>query len=474
MDVEVAVDDGPANGGIGGDVDDGAVAQNGQELGGDVAAKDGVRLFEDCLGVIGEPVADAGGSRFGREMAGFRIDDLDAGPRRFVDDEGDLEVQAGEEGGAFEGSGRVVGEYESAGVCHLPIVVREVIGYQCMTRRTLIASAAAAGMMAAPKVLKYMGTAGPGLGARIRSMGKQWDIVEYAHEKGLGAAHTTLPADLDAAAVKKLRNQIERYDMRLTVGLRTPRGDADLTKYEAAVKAASEMDGRVVCVHDPFSGRRYEQFKSAAEFHVFDAQCKAAVRRAEPILRKYKMPLAIENHKGWRSGELAEWVKSTGSEYVGVCLDLVNNVSLIETPQQTIDTLAPYTIFVSFKDIGVDFYSDGILLSEVAFGDGLLDLPGIVARFQKKDPKMLFQLEMLTRDPLKVPVFTEQYWNIYDEKSPAPSRDLAMLVGWIRNHPPKVPLPKTSGLTPAEVLALEDKLNQQCIDWARANLPSLA
>ena len=328
--------------------------------------------------------------------------------------------------------------------------------------------------MAAPKRLRYMGTAGPGLGARIRSMGKQWDIVEYANEKGLGAAHTSLPADLDPVAVKKLRDQIEKYDMRLTVGLRTAKSDTDLPKYEAAVKAAAEMGGRVVCVHDPFSGRRYEQFKSAADFHVFDAACKAAVRRVEPILRKYKMPLAIENHKGWRSEELAAWVRSTGSEYVGVCLDLVNNVSLIETPQQTIDTLAPYTIFVSFKDIGVDFYNDGILLSEVAFGDGELDLPGIVARFQKKDPKMLFQLEMLTRDPLKVPIFTEQYWKVYDDKSPAPPRDLAMLVGWIRSHKPKVPLPMTSGLKPAEVLALEDKLNQQCIDWARANLPTLA
>jgi sugar phosphate isomerase/epimerase len=342
-----------------------------------------------------------------------------------------------------------------------------------MTRRTLLGSAAAAGLMAEPKLLKNMGSAGPGLTARIRSMGKQWDIVEYCHGMGLGAAHTSLPADLDPAAVRKLRDQIEKYDMRLTVGLRTPRADSDLPKYEAAVKAASEMGGRVVCVHDPFSGRRYEQFKSAAEFHQFDGVCKAAVRRAEPVLRKYKMPLAIENHKGWRSAELAEWVKSTGSEYVGVCLDLVNNVSLIETPQQTIDTLAPYTIFVSFKDIGVDFYPDGILLSEVPFGEGHLDLAGIVERFQKKDPNMLFQLEMLTRDPLKVPIFTEQYWNIYDGKSPAPAKDLALLVGWIRDHPPKKPLPRTSGLSPAEVLALEDKLNRQCIDYARAHFPTL-
>jgi sugar phosphate isomerase/epimerase len=343
-----------------------------------------------------------------------------------------------------------------------------------MTRRTLLGTAAGAALAAQPKRMRFLGTAGPGLTARARAMGKSWDIVEYAHEKGLGNAHTTLPADMDPLKIKKLRDQVEKYDMRLVVLVRTPRVEADLAKYEASVKACAEMGGRVECVHDPFSGRRYEQFKSAAEFHAFDAACKAGVRLAEPILRKYKMRLAIENHKGWRSDELAAWVKSTGSEYVGVCLDLVNNVSLIETPQQTMDTLAPYTIYVSFKDIGVDFYSDGILLSEVGFGDGLLDLAGIVARFQKRDPKMLFQLEMLTRDPLKVPIFTEQYWKVYDEKSPVPPRDLAMLVAWVRNNPPKVPLPKTAGLSPQGVLALEDKLNQQSIDYARAYLPSLA
>ena len=322
-----------------------------------------------------------------------------------------------------------------------------------------------------------MGSAGPGLTARIRATqaaGKTWDIVEYCHGMGLGAAHTSLPVNVEPGAVKKLRDQVNKYDMRLTVGLRTPRAEGDLPQYEAAVKAASEMDGRVVCVHEYFSGRRYEQFKSAAEFHQFDAACKAGVRLAEPILRKYKMPLALENHKGWRAQELVDWVKSTGSEYVGLCLDMVNNVSLIETPMQTIETMAPYTIFVSFKDIGVDFYDRGVLLSEVALGDGLMDLPGFVAMMQKKNPKMLFQLEMLTRDPLKVPIFTEQYWKVFDDKFPVPPRDLAMLIDWIRQHPPKKPLPSTSGLTPAQVLALEDELNQKSIDYARANLPTLA
>ena len=138
---------------------------------------------------------------------------------------------------------------------------------------------------------------------------------------------------------------------------------------------------------------------------------------------------------------------------------------------QTIETLAPYTLFVSFKDVGTDFYEEGILLSEVAFGDGHLDLPAVVAMLQKKDPNMIFQLEMITRDPLKVPIFTEQYWKVFDDKSPVPPRDLAMLIEWMRSHPPKKPLPRVSGVTPEARLKLEDDLNQQCIDYARANLP---
>lgn len=348
-----------------------------------------------------------------------------------------------------------------------------------MTRRHLLgaaalaSAAATAAPAASPRVLKNMGSATPGLGARRRSAkeaGREFDIIEYCREKSLGAPHTYL-REFDPEALQTMFDKINRYDMRMTVAVRTPRTDDDLPEYEKTVKTLSEMDGRIRCIHDPFSGRRYEQFKTAAEFHEFDAMCKTAVQRAEPILRRYKMPLAIENHKGWRSEELAEWVRSTGSEYVGVCLDMVNNVSLIETPMQTIETLAPYTLFVSFKDIGVDFYDEGILLSEVAFGDGHIDLPAFVEKMQQKDPDMIFQLEMITRDPLKVPIFTEEYWRVYDEDSPVPPRDLAMLVDWIREHPPKHPLPRVSGLTPQERLALEDELNDRSIAYAREHLP---
>jgi hypothetical protein len=40
----------------------------------------------------------------------------------------------------------------------------------------------------------------------------------------------------------------------------------------------------------------------------------------------------------------------------------------------------------------------------------------------------------------------------------------------VHDHPPKSPLPKTTGLSPADQATLEDENNRKSIDYARAKL----
>ena len=49
-------------------------------------------------------------------------------------------------------------------------------------------------------------------------------------------------------------------------------------------------------------------------------------------------------------------------------------------------------------------------VGEVPFGDGFLDLKKIVTVLREKDPNMYFDLETITRDPLKIPIYTDKYW----------------------------------------------------------------
>jgi sugar phosphate isomerase/epimerase len=154
-----------------------------------------------------------------------------------------------------------------------------------------------------------------------------------------------------------------------------------------------------------------------------------------------------------------------------VHLDFVNNVSLCEDPMQTLDNLLPYVTGAHIKDMAVAPYTDGFLLSEVVLGDGFLDLKTMVRKLREKDANLVFDLETITRDPLKIPVFTDKYWVTFDDSySPLPGRDLARTLELVQKNPPKKPLPKTTGLSPAEQLKNEDDNNLASVLYARQNL----
>jgi sugar phosphate isomerase/epimerase len=314
--------------------------------------------------------------------------------------------------------------------------------------------------------LKNMGGEGPGFGNRSRAGG--FDILEHCHTLGLGVVRLNVPQG-GPDAIRAVRSKLDAYGMRCIVSVAPPRTDAAVAAYDASIAAAREMGA--VTTHASFTARRYEEFDTFEAFKASFEAHKKSVERAEPILRKYKMKLAIENHKGWRAAEHAAWVKQVGSEYVGVCYDFGNNIALCEDPADTFRLLAPLTVYVSFKDMAVAPYEGGFLLSEMALGEGILDIPGMVKGLQQRDPNMIFALEMITREPLKIPVFTRKYWGTFDDSSsPLPGRDLARILEIVRTAQSKRPLTTTAGLSPADALKLEDDLINRSIAYARKNL----
>jgi sugar phosphate isomerase/epimerase len=323
----------------------------------------------------------------------------------------------------------------------------------------------------APQGAPKMGGAPTAFSVRARAGrggGQPFDIIEHCHSIGLSGVQTN-PPSTDPAEIKKFRQRLDAYGMHLICDARFPRQGGDLAGFDAQVKACK--DAGAVMLHAAMTGRRYEDFDAFEPWKQMFEQCQKTIALAEPILRKHQMKLAIENHKGWRAAENVAWLKRLGSEWVGVCLDFGNNMALCEDPMQTARTLAPYTFFAHIKDMAVEGYEDGFLLSEVPMGEGILDLNGIVQLLRQKDPNMIFDLEMITRDPLKIPVYTPKYWATFDDSySPLPGRDLAAVLGLVKKNPPKKPLPKITGLSPEAQVKLEDDYNRQCIAYARENL----
>ena len=315
------------------------------------------------------------------------------------------------------------------------------------------------------------GNAGGGRGAGGGNGGGRanFDFLGYFHSLGFGVAEGARPASNDPADIQAFRARVEQYNMRVILDVGYPRDENGVEAFEANVKMAKEAGA--ISLHAAMTQRRYEEFNDFPTFKASFERNQKSIALAEPILRKYKIRLGLENHKGWRSAEQAAWLKRLGSEWVGVHFDFGNNVSLCEDPKETLKNLLPYTFACHIKDMAVQPYEDGFLLSEVPLGEGFLDIKGMVATLQQKDPNMAFDLEMIVREPLKIPVFTDKYWVTFDDAySPLPGRDLAHTLELVQKNKPKDPVPHTAGITPEGFLKLEDECVARSIDWARKNL----
>src|SRR5262249_18069033 len=152
---------------------------------------------------------------------------------------------------------------------------------------------------------------------------------------------------------------------------------------------------------------------------------------AEPVVARHGVRLAVENHKDLRADELVGVLKRLGSRHVGACVDTGNSIALLEDPLETAEALAPWAFTTHLKDMGVQEYEEGFLLSEVPLGEGFLDLKRVVGVLRRARPEVRFNLEMITRDPLKVPCLAPKYWATFAD---LPGRHLARTLALVRKH----------------------------------------
>jgi sugar phosphate isomerase/epimerase len=291
------------------------------------------------------------------------------------------------------------------------------------------------------------------------------EFLEYCHQLGAGGVQMVI-GSRDASYAARLRARAEGWEMYLEGDASLPKVESDVLRFDAELRTAKEAGAEVVRTA-MLSGRRYETFDSTEAFHQFAERSWKSLTLAEPVLRKHRVKLAIENHKDRRTSELLDLLKRISSEWVGVCVDTGNNLALLEDPTETVKALATYAFSTHLKDMAVQEYEDGFLLSEVPLGEGFLDLKGIVERLQKANPKIQFNLEMITRDPLRIPCLTEKYWTTMPGLS---ARELASALAMVRRHAAQKPLLHTTGLDGGQQLALEEQHVKASLVYAREHL----
>ena len=282
------------------------------------------------------------------------------------------------------------------------------------------------------------------------------------HCRALGAGGMQVPlSSLTPQEAESLAQQAADWGMFVEAIVRLPRDEGDVSRFDQDMQIAARA-GAAAARTTIIPGRRYEYFDSLEKFRDFERRGRRSLERGVAAAEKHGLPVAVENHKDHRNAERVALFESIDSEYVGACVDTGNSVALLEDPIETVKALAPWAHSVHLKDQGVQLYEDGFLLGDIPLGEGYLDLPQMVRILRERRPHVHFSLELITRDPLKVPCLHESYWPTFPD---LPARNLARTLQQVRAGAAKQ-LQQISTLTPDEQVEQEKENVRRSLQYS--------
>ncbi len=129
--------------------------------------------------------------------------------------------------------------------------------------------------------------------------------------------------------------------------------------------------------------------------------------------------------------------------------------------------LAPYALTVHLKDQVATPYEQGYLLWDAPLGQGFLDLEEILRIVRSARLEAKLNLEVITRDPLKVPVYTDAYWATLPGQREAA---LKWIEPMVKNSPQPRQNMSLASLSADKQMTLEQRNCEQSLRYAREHL----
>lgn len=244
---------------------------------------------------------------------------------------------------------------------------------------------------------------------------------------------------LDEAYLRARREQAERAGILIDQGTGcisptspawNPKNGAPeqhLLKAVSVAKAVGSKSLRVF-IASPEIRRSGPPIQTHAESTI------AVLRKCRGQILDSGVKVAIENHGDFTAREMRSLIEAAGKEYVGVCLDTGNPLSVMEDPALTVEVLAPYAVSSHFRDSVVYEHPRGAAFQWVAAGDGCVSLDQVCARFKTACPQAPVHFEVITgRPPYVLPYLEEEFWKPY---SAMLSADFARFVRLVKQGRP--------------------------------------
>lgn len=129
------------------------------------------------------------------------------------------------------------------------------------------------------------------------------------------------------------------------------------------------------------------------------------------MLEELGVTLAIETHFEFTSFELLRVFEMAGAEpggYLGICLDTMNLLTMIEDPVLATRRLLPWVVMTHIKDGGILLGEDGLVTFPVAAGEGVIDFLEIFRMLAGLNQPIRLSLEDHGGE-FRLPIFDQEF-----------------------------------------------------------------
>ncbi len=137
------------------------------------------------------------------------------------------------------------------------------------------------------------------------------------------------------------------------------------------------------------------------------------------MLREHNVILAIETHFEFTTFELRrllEMCEAEPGDWLGICLDTMNLLIMLEDPTMATERILPWVISTHIKDGGIILDPKGMRTFTTPIGSGVVDFPQIFRLLEKLDQEINLNIEDHGGDFL-LPVFDPLFLSKFPDLS---------------------------------------------------------
>lgn len=137
------------------------------------------------------------------------------------------------------------------------------------------------------------------------------------------------------------------------------------------------------------------------------------IEELKPLLNKYKIKLAIENHQDLDSNDILYIIKNIGKKYVGVNFDVGNSFATCETPLYFFKKIKVHIINIHLKDYIILPSKRGFVLHRCPIMDGNAQLSEILFLIKKYQIKSPISVELGSKTPREIKIKSKIFFKSF-------------------------------------------------------------